>query len=100
MGCQFQGIPGVEAEKVDHFTSGIDLGLVGIFAHIQHGGGINSIPPGSRKQICCFKKNFCTLFQGSFGPRSPGFLGGVDGQLDFFFTRLVKCGQYMAMIVG
>src|SRR5262245_48510273 len=89
----------VEPEKIDEFTSRIDLRLMRGLALVEHSGGVQRISPCGRQQLSGAKKYFGAIFEACAGPIPPCLLSRGDGGLNFPFPRLVPGRQYMASIM-
>src|SRR5690606_30098756 len=79
---------------------GVDLGLEGVLALAEHGGGVERVTPGSSEEVGGAEEDGGAVVPVHPHPVVAGVEGGLDGAAHLGLAALVPDGEDTAVLVG
>ena len=99
LAIDFAEIMDVEAQKINDFAGGVDLGLKGIFALTKHRGAVHVGAIFGRDEVGGAQENVGAVFPAQALPMLAGGEGFFYGKLDMAGITDVKMPQRVGMLM-
>lgn len=100
LGVELLGEGDVEAEEIAQLGGRVDLGLPGVLALADHGGGHDVVAVLARDQVGGLEEDGGAVGKGQGGPSLPGGEGRLNGLVDMLGGREGVGGDGLGVVGG